>query len=226
MVTSIGSVLPGVSPQATGPAHDEKTQRSIAEARRLIAQNHISGAKAMRLSTMLSQAEQNISSGKVVDAQRMAREALKIAQKESDSTGNADAAENGNVPGAVQSGDDDDTENTSATTDEANPNDPSQHETTSYQDGSSDNGVSFQYAAPLTQAQAPFAVQQHELSHVRRETSDAILNGQHVMASVTIKSHIDPRTGERQIEGGRTRIFIFPEIKVEPLLGNNLNVKA
>lgn len=225
MVTSVGPVLPGSSAQAAESAPDEKTQRSIAEARRLITQNHITGAKAMRLSTMLTQAQQNVSSGKVFDAQRLAREALKLAQDESDSTGTANT-ENGNAPPATTSGDENNPDNSTGATQEANPNDLLQRNTTSYQDASDDSGVSFQYAEPLTQAQAPFAVRLHELSHVRRETSEAILNGQHVMASVTVSSHIDPQTGERQVGGGRTRVIVFPEIQIESIVGNNLNVKA
>lgn len=223
MVTSIGSVLPGGLAQTSTPV-DGKTQRSIAEARRLIAQNHITGATAIRLSTMLTQAQQSSSSGKVVDAQRLAREALKLAQDESGSTG-IPAAANEDADAAAQP--EENPEETPASQAEGiDPNNPLQRNTTSYVDQSDDPGVSFQYAQPITQGQAPFAVMAHEISHVRRETSAAILNGQRVMASVTIHSRIDPATGERQIGGGQARVIVFPEIKTNPLLGNNLNVTA
>lgn len=57
-------------------------------------------------------------------------------------------------------------------------------------------------------------MRQHELSHIRRETSDAIIEGRRVQASVTIKRSIDPETGEVIVEGGRARILDFPEVQL------------
>jgi len=220
MVTSIGTAAYTANAQ---PADNEadRTSRSIAEARRLIAQNQITGAKAMRILTMLTTAEQSIGQGKTINAQRIAREALKQAKDASDETNAALLNQNAANPNNALD------ETPAAKAQGASANQPFQRNTTNYTDGSSDSGVSYQSATPLTPGQAPFAVMQHELSHVRRETSNAILNGQRIMASVTIHSRVDPATGERQVGGGQARILIFPNVDSPQLTsGKNIDVKA
>ncbi len=229
MVTAIGRVLPGSSVQTAEPA-SEKTQRSIAEARRLVTQNHVTGAKAMRIINMLSQAQQSVTAGKSVDAERLAREALKIAQEEENPTEipsrSASNEEQENAAAPMQPNGENSDETPASNAMGVDPDQPFERETTSYADGSDDSGVSFQSAQPLTPAQAPFAVRLHELSHIRRETSDAILNGQRVLTSVAIHSRIDPMTGERHVGGGRTRVIVFPDIQPVWSRGNNLDVKG
>ena len=179
----------------------------------------------MRIINMLSQAQQNASSGKRTDAERFAREAVQLAENESDSTGRASAGDSEEAQTTATTPGEETNEDTPASqASDVDPNQPMQRNTTSYTDGSDDSGISFQSAQPITSAQAPFAVRAHELSHIRRETSDAILNGQRVLTSVTIQSHIDPSTGERQIGGGRARIVVFPNITVQTPTGQNLDV--
>ncbi|MEW6234439.1 MAG: hypothetical protein AB1656_03540 [Candidatus Omnitrophota bacterium] len=222
MVTSMGPIDYAAKAQPIENEAD-RTSRSIAEARRLIAQNQIAGAKAMRILAMLSTAEQNMGEGRTVEAQRIAREALKQAKDASDETNAAllnQTAAAANPQNALE-------ETPAAKAQGASAKEPFQRKTTNYADGSSDAGVSFQSATPLTPGQAPFAVMQHELSHVRRETSDAILNGQRIMASVTIHSRVDPVTGDRQVGGGQARILIFPNVESpQPASGKNLDIKA
>ncbi len=228
MDTSVGAISPV---HQAGPQENQsvKTSRSIAEAKRLLAKNQVTGAKAMRILNMLSVAEQNMGQGNTIQAQRIAREALSAVRDidENSNPINPNRKEESEAASAPTSNDE--TEETPANNvlAESESDEPFQRETTSYQDGSDDSGISFQAAQPLTPAQAPFAVRQHELSHVRRETSDAILNGQRVLASVTIHSHIDPTTGQQHIGGGRARVIVFPDMEQKPLQnGNNLDIKA
>lgn len=225
-------VQPGSFPIHNQPEEprNSKVERSLSEAKRLIFENKITGAKASRIQGLIDSAEQNASAGKVVDAERIAREALNTTQKAADEKSGSDTIGTGS-----SSDDEEDTNaitNADEETDSSDGNLLAERETTSYTDGSSDEGVSFQYAQPLTQAQAPFAVRQHELSHVRRDTSEAILNGQRVLTSVRIFSRIDPQTGERHVEGGNTRIIVFPNIEPqknsfnEEETGNNIDITA
>lgn len=229
MVTPI---QPGSFPVQNQPAENlnSKIDRSLSEAKRLLFENKLTGAKAMRIQGMIDTAEQSASSGKVIDAERIAREALNFTRE------SVDESSNNNSIGVGKSTDEDEETSTILNTDEesdsSDDNLIAERETSNYTDGSSDEGVSFQFAQPLTQAQAPFAVRQHELSHVRRDTSDAILNGQRVMTSVRIFSRIDPRTGERHVEGGNARIIVFPNIEPQKDLfdpentGKNIDTKA
>jgi hypothetical protein len=227
----VTSVQPGSFPIQNQPTENRnsKIDRSLSEAERLIFENKLTGAKATRIQGLIESAKQSASAGKVVDAERIAREALKFTRETVDESSNSSSIGTGSSP------DDEDETNTipnaSEETDE-NREPLSDRETTSYTDASGDEGVSFQFAQPLTQAQAPFAVRQHELSHVRRDTSEAVLNGQRVMTSVRIFSRIDPKTGERHIEGGNTRIIVFPDLEPQKNLfrsentGKNIDTKA
>ncbi len=229
MVDSIGPVqaINPINPINSNDPASRKTQRSIVEAKRLLTQNHVTGSKAMRVVNMLAQAKQNVSAGKGIDAQRIAREALKIAEETGNPVSPADPTtepeeetqiapeennEDGQTPASQARGID--------------PNQPYERDTVSYADGSGDSGVSFQYSQPVASEQAPFAVRQHELSHVRRETSDAILNGQRVLASVTVHNRIDPNTGERAVGGGNAHVIIFPEIKPMFPTGQKVDLTA
>lgn len=229
MVTPI---QPGSFPVQNQSAENpnSKIDRSLSEAKRLLFENKLTGSKAMRIQGMIESAEQSASSGKIVDAERLAREALNFTRETIDERSTT------NSIGTGSTANEEDEPNTIPTANEENDSSDvnllAERETTNYTDGSSDEGVSFQYAQPLTQAQAPFAVRQHELSHVRRDTSDAILNGQRVMTSVRIFSKIDPNTGERHVEGGNTRIIVFPDIELQKTLineentGKNIDTKA
>ncbi len=224
MVTSVQPVsIAGFTPNSS--SQQEQTSRSIAEARRLLMENRVTGAKASRILAMLTTAEQYMGNGKSVDAQRLAREALKQVKETEENTNPADPNQPEEEPqsSAPKKGNEETPAGDALDREGSN---VFQRETTAYQDGSDDSGISFQSATPFTQAQAPFAVRQHELSHVRRETSDAIIEGRRVMTSVTIHSYIDPRSGERQVGGGQARVIVFPQIKPNVPTGKNVNVKA
>lgn len=227
---SFSSVTRPPAPQAQG----DPTSRSLSEARRLINQHHIAGSKATRVLNLVGQAEQKIGEGEKVDAGRIARDALKMARETVDATG-APGTVIPTRPGEAAPGE----ENEKSAESDATPaeealgveNSPIfKRETTNYADGSDDQGISFQYAQPLTQGQAFFAVKQHELSHVARDTREAILNGQRVQASAAVHAHIDPATGELHVSGGRSRIIIYPNIELSQprreLLGENVDVKG
>ena len=218
MVPSIptGSFLPtGGEPDGLST----RVSRALSEAQRLILTEKITGAAAMRITAMISQAQQSSGQGNLRDADRLARQALGLAKDAAGPPveGAPDKEDDSPVPEAAKNPDE---------TDKGNQQGFSQQETTSYQDASNDSGVSFQSAQPLTNAQAPFAVQLHEMSHVRRETSDAILHGQRVLTAVTIHSHIDPQTGERHVDGGQARVVVFPNIKTVTPTGNNIDLEA
>jgi hypothetical protein len=213
MVTPIQPVLPGSPIKPTETAFD-KSSRAISEAQRLLIQNKITGADAMRITSMISMAQKSQGSGKLVEAHRAAKEAVQIASqygdgltpvaKETDkadsvSPGKADDEKDDRLPASESMGDED-----------GGLFDPKK---TTYTDGSDDSGISFQYAQPISDIQAPFAVRQHEISHVRRDTQDAIINGQKVMSSVTVRHRID-ETGSPFIDGGRARILIFPKKEI------------
>jgi len=226
MVDSIGPVQ-AIDPINSNDPASRKTQRSIAEAKRLLTQNHVTGSKAMRVVNMLSQAKQDVSAGKGVDAQRIAREALKIAEETSDPISPADPTAEPDDEASIPAEENrEDAQTPASQAQGIDPNQPFERDTVSYADGSGDSGVSFQYSQPVATEQAPFAVRQHELSHVRRETSDAILNGQRVLASVTIHNRIDPATGERLVGGGNAHVIIFPEIKPMFPTGQKVDLTA
>jgi hypothetical protein len=82
-----------------------------------------------------------------------------------------------------------------------------------YQDVSSDAGVSFSYAAPLTGPQSFIAVPAHEAEHVGRRVSEAVLNGEQIMVSVSYSVKYDPRTGEPYMAGGVTRTVTLSHYK-------------
>lgn len=223
-------VQPGSFPIQIQSAENRnsKIDRSLSEAKRLLFEHRITGVKAMRIQGLIETAEQNALSGKVIDAERIAREALNYTRETVD-----EAVNNGAIGTGAKAKEDETTvipnAEEGATTYK---NLLAERETTNYADGSDDEGISFKFSQPLTQAQAPFAVRQHELSHVRRDTSDAILNGQKVYTSVRIFSRIDPRTGERHVDGGNTRIIVFPniepqnKIQSDKEIGNNIDTKA
>lgn len=192
----------------------QRAERSLSEARRLLALNQLSGQPASRLTSLMADAEQSIEQGDAAEAQRIAREALRFAREVTGETPAimGEPTEEPAEDTAARAGESN--EEGSGSNSAANPGQPlNQRETTTYQDGSDDSGISFQAPQPLTNLQAPLAVRQHELSHVSRETRDAILNGQRVMASVTVHQRIDPATGEVVVDGGNARTVIFPNIE-------------
>ncbi len=226
METSIEPISPIQSSRETQPIQ-EKTNRSINEARRLILQNKVTGAKALHLYTLLNQAEQNLSRSNTFEAHRIARQALNQAES-------LTQADRENLPSLDPNASQEDkkspqmesSEDRRANTDHEAKALLGERETRTYRDGSSDSGISFQAETPLTPAQAPFAVRQHELSHIRRETSEAILNGQRIIASAAVHSRVDPRTGERTVDGGRARIVIMPNIEPPDPPGEKIDVKG
>lgn len=229
MVTSVQPVGPMMGVTDTG-SQARQTERSIAEARRLLSENKITGASAMRIQTLLDQAEQRIGAGNPVNAQRIARTALKQVRELSDTETTASTA----TPTRPEEEKDETTQGATETTDQSAADggqgkiigDPNQQNKITYQDGSSDSGVSFQYAQPIASIQSPFAVRQHEMSHIRRDTADAILNGQKVLTSVRMFRGVNPGTGEPYVAGGQARIIVFPENKISFPSGNNLDTKA
>jgi len=74
-----------------------------------------------------------------------------------------------------------------------------------YQDVSSDVGVSFTYASRLTGPQSFIAVPAHEAEHVARRVSEAVFNGERILVLVSYKVRYDPRTGQPYLAGGTTR---------------------
>lgn len=222
--------------QSPGPVM-EKPARDVAEARRLIQQNKIRGAEATRILTLATQAEQKIGNGAFTEAERLSKEALDQAKElagppipNAPTPVGGQSEDSGGSSASSQTPEVDDETPLAKEVRDQNSN-IFQRETTTYADGSDDQGISFQYAQPLTPAQSSFAVRQHELSHVRRETSDAIINGQRVLTSVTINSQVDPGSGQQVIRGGNARIMIFPNIEFvqpEPFkqTGQNLDKKG
>lgn len=212
-----------------GESLRDSAERSIDEARRLLVQDKVTGVDALRLYARISQAEQVVGKGNPLDAKRIAQDALrKVKDLVDDSNAAAVTSSNDkNKPSSVKN-------NSTPAADSLGVEGDGvfQRDTTLYQDGSDDSGISFQYAQPLTPAQAPFAVRQHELSHVRRETSDAILEGRRVIASVTVHQRIDPESGKINVEGGRARAVIFPKAPVpespmlNPDIGNLLDQRS
>ncbi len=195
-----------ISPPSTA-SPDSRLRSSVSEAERIINEERLTGAKAMRIRAMVQQAKQSGKEGKVDDAQRIARQALRLArggeeaaQPEPDA-GQPVASETD--PGAKQQS------NADGDTFE-----PMERETTSFRDGSGDGAISLNASQPLTPAQAPLAIAEHETSHQRRNSREAILNGQRVLQSIRYHHEIDPASGEIRVTGGQARTLVFP--KVEP----------
>lgn len=222
MVTPI---TPGMAPPPTvgRGAYASQANQTIEETRRLLLQNRLTGAAAMRVSNMLALAEQRNGNGNPAQAERIARNALRMVNNiiEPPIPGS-------NPPGEAEDGGTagEETQDAAGGTDAPGeiPGPMGERETTTYRDGSDDGGISYRFSTPLSDAQAPFAVRQHELSHIRRETSEAIMNGQRVLASVTVNQGIDPATGDPYVGGGRARIVIFPDIEAVRPTGLNLDV--
>ena len=214
----------------TASVEKKKSEQAITQVQQLLVQNRITGVDALRITGMITQAQNFMGSGDPSDAQRIAKQALKIAMKydtgfpasKSKNQQNQDIK----LPGSSGTAADSQNNTNSKTTSKDQP--MGSEEKVLYKDSSNDGGISFQYATPVSNIAAPFAVVAHEEAHVRRETGDAILNSQHVMTSVQILQHFDPVTGEVRIDGGRTRVIIFPKYNPPQQLntGHKANILA
>ncbi len=200
--------MPARPASESSSSDNDRVRRSVAEAERIIQAEKLTGAKAMRIRGMILEAQQNQERGDSGEAERVAREALQIAQ---DAQGSPiPGADNGEDPG--QSGSAIENEGvvvTAQRNEDGDSFEPQEREITNYKDGSSDSGVSMQYDQPLTPAQAPLAVAAHESSHHRRESREAIINGQRVLQSTRYFYQIDPNSGEIRITGGQARTLVF-----------------
>lgn len=198
---------PGPIDPTSTASPDSRLRSSLSEAERIIQEERLTGAKAMRIRAMVDQAKQSGKEGKTDDAQRIARQALRLARGGEEAAlaepEPAQPAANESEPASGQQS------NADGDTFE-----PMERETTSFRDGSADGGVSLQASQPLTPAQAPLAVAEHETSHLRRNGREAILNGQRVLQSIRYHHEVDPESGEIRVTGGQARTLVFP--KAEP----------
>ena len=207
MVTPFAPIsYPGTVSAADSPKTDSPSvRRSVSQAERIIQEERLTGADAMRVRGLLERAKSSDASGNASDAEHIARQALRTAQQAGGGTtleaspSGAESGGRGEGGTRVQANSDGDTY------------EPMERETTNYRDSSSDSGVSFQSSQPLTAAQAPLAIAEHETSHLRRRSREATLNGQKVMQSVRYIHRIDPETGEIQVVGGRARTIVLPK---------------
>jgi len=74
----------------------------------------------------------------------------------------------------------------------------------SYQDGSSDSGVSFQTPTNIAPEAAASLVRAHEQEHVSRESAKAREDGLHAMSTVRIHTDICPECKKVYVSGGTT----------------------
>jgi hypothetical protein len=96
-------------------------------------------------------------------------------------------------------------------------------ERVSYQDQSSDVGVSFSYPVAMNQYQAPLAVQGHEGEHVIIARAEAMMNNENVTTYVSIHTGYDSK-GRLITTGGTTTVITSPKRKMEPIkIGNRVN---
>ncbi len=78
-----------------------------------------------------------------------------------------------------------------------------------YQDGSDDNGVSFQTPTKIDPKSAAAQVKGHEMEHVYRNQAKAEREGNEIVSqSVTLHTGICPECGKTYISGGTTRTSI------------------
>lgn len=78
-----------------------------------------------------------------------------------------------------------------------------------YQDGSDDNGVSFQTPTKIDPKSAAAKVKGHEMEHVYRNQAKAEREGNEIVSqSVTLHTGICPECGKTYISGGTTRTSI------------------
>ena len=85
-----------------------------------------------------------------------------------------------------------------------------------YQDLSSDVGVSFSYPVAMNQYQASLAVQAHEGEHVMIARANALINNENVTTYVSIHNGYDGK-GRLITTGGTTIVVTSPKQKIEPL---------
>ena len=90
-----------------------------------------------------------------------------------------------------------------------------------YQDQSSDVGVSFSYPVAMNQYQAPLAVQAHEREHAIIAQAEALIHGENVTTYVAIHTGYDGR-GRLIVTGGTTVVKTSPKPRIQPLRTGNL----
>ena len=192
-------------------------RRAASQAERIIQEERLTGADATRVRGLVEQAKSRDAEGNGADAERLARQALRSARS---ATGGMLAGVSDDEPTGVA-------ENAAPVQANADGDtyEPLERETTAYSDASSDGGVSFQGSVPLTPAQAPLAIAEHETSHLRRRSRDATLNGQKVMQSIRYIYRLDPESGEIRIAGGRARTIVFPKKELPDLENVRENVR-
>ena len=95
-----------------------------------------------------------------------------------------------------------------------------------YQDQSSDVGVSFSYPVAINQYQAPLAVQSHEGEHVIIARANALINNENVTTYVSIHNGYDGK-GRLITTGGTTTVIVSPKPKMKPIkLGHKVDIIA
>ncbi len=96
----------------------------------------------------------------------------------------------------------------------------------SYQDQSSDVGVSFSYPVAMNQYQAPLAIRAHEREHVRLAQAEALINGENVTTYVSVHSGYDGK-GRLITTGGTTTVITHPKREIGPIkTGNHVDLVA
>lgn len=93
-----------------------------------------------------------------------------------------------------------------------------------YKDVSNDVGVSFTYPSYLTASQSFIAVPAHEAEHVARSVSEAVLNGEQILVTVSYKVRYDPQTGVAYLAGGATRTYKYPKMFKEEIQGTFIDI--
>lgn len=101
-----------------------------------------------------------------------------------------------------------------------------EEESVTYQDQSSDVGVSFSYPVAMNQYQAPLAVQAHEREHALIAQAEALINNENVTTYVSIHNGYDGK-GRLIVTGGTTVVIAKPKPEMRPIkTGNKVDVTA
>jgi len=95
-----------------------------------------------------------------------------------------------------------------------------EEDSVTYQDQSSDVGVSFSYPVAMNQYQAPLAVQAHEREHAIIAQAEALINNENVTTYVSIHNGYDGK-GRLIVTGGTTIVITSPKREMRPITTRN-----
>ncbi|MSS73716.1 MAG: hypothetical protein EXS64_19845 [Candidatus Latescibacteria bacterium] len=190
----------GASSAQSSAGSPSDLDQQLNRARQALARGDLSPTEVAKLRSLLTMANRALSRGDAAKAQRFADEAEKTS---------------GNAPGAPSDRPAGDSNQPGQTDDAGQKDAPPADDATklgdverrTYQDASSDPGVSFKQPTKLTPGQAEVLVRFHERQHLRRDTQEARAEGKKVVSAYTaVQYRTDPATGKRYVKGGKTVI--------------------